>query len=128
LIQHLAIIFALFVLARPWGRLAAAAVAGLSVFYVLTPIGLTAMAWNGGLALCLWSIVFALRASSVTDPRRSLIVAGLLAGLALTYRPDLALALILVYGWYLWRNPHWRTVVLAAVVSLTPMWVHVALV
>ena len=62
LIQHLAIIFALFTLARPWGRLAAAAVAGLAVFYVLTPIGLTAMAWNGGLALCLWSIVFALRA------------------------------------------------------------------
>ncbi len=128
LIQHLAIIFALFTLARPWGRIAAAAVAGLAVFYVLTPIGLTAMAWNGGIALALWSIVFALRARSVPNPRRSLIAAGVLAGLALTYRPDLALALILVYGWYLWRNPRWRTVALAAVVGLIPMWVHVALV
>ena len=128
LIQHLGIIFALFTLARPWGRIAAAAVAGLAVFYVLTPIGLTAMAWNGGLALCLWSIVFALRARSVANPRRSLIAAGLLAGLALTYRPDLALALIIVYGWYLWRNPRWRTVLLAAFVGLLPMWVHVALV
>jgi 4-amino-4-deoxy-L-arabinose transferase-like glycosyltransferase len=128
LIQHLGIIFALFVLARPWGRLASAAVAGLAVFYVLTPIGLTAMAWNGGLALCLWSIVFALRARSLTNPRRSLIAAGVLAGLALTYRPDLALALILVYGWYLWRNARWRTVVLAAFVGLLPMWIHVALV
>ncbi len=128
LIQHLGIIFALFALARPWGRIAAAAVAGMAVFYVLTPIGLTAMAWNGGLALCLWSIVFALRARSMANPRRSLIAAGILAGLALTYRPDLALALVLVYGWYLWRNRHWRTVLLAAVVGMLPMWVHVALV
>ncbi|MBK5332651.1 MAG: glycosyltransferase family 39 protein, partial [Ilumatobacteraceae bacterium] len=128
LIQHLGIICALFTLARPWGRIAAAAVAGLAVFYVLTPIGLTAMAWNGGLALCLWSIVFALRARTVANPRRSLIAAGVLAGLALTYRPDLALALIIVYSWYLWRNPHRRTVVIAAFVGLVPMWVHVALV
>ena len=49
LLQHLGIIFGLFALARPWGRAAAAAVASLSVFYILTPIGLTAMAWNGGL-------------------------------------------------------------------------------
>ncbi len=128
LIQHLGIIFALFVLARPWGRIAATAVAGLSVFYVLTPIGLTAMAWNGGLALCLWSIVFALRARVVTDPRWSLLAAGVLAGLALTYRPDLALALGLVYGWYLCRNPRWRTVLIGAFVGMIPMWVHVALV
>ena len=33
-----------------------------------------------------------------------LIVAGLLAGLALTYRPDLALTLILTHGWLLWRR------------------------
>ena len=46
----------------------------------------------------------------------------------MTYRPDMALALVLVYGWYLWRNPRWRTVVVAAVVGLLPMWVHVALV
>jgi 4-amino-4-deoxy-L-arabinose transferase-like glycosyltransferase len=128
LLQHLGIIFGLFVLARPWGRIAAAAVAGLSVFYVLTPIGLTAMAWNGGLALCLWSIVFALRARNFAKPRRSLIVAGVLAGLALTYRPDLALALVLVYGWYLWRNPAWRSVAIGTVVGLIPMWVHIALV
>lgn len=128
LIQHLGIIFALFALARPWGRLAAATVAGLAVFYVLTPIGLTAMAWNGGLALSLWSIVFALRARTVANPRRSLIAAGVLAGLALTYRPDLVLALVVVYAWLLWRNQRWRTVLLAAFVGLVPMWVHVALV
>ena len=128
LIQHLAIIFGLFTLARPWGRIAAACVAGMAVFYVLTPIGLTAMAWNGGIALCLWSIVFALRARNSAHPKRCLVVAGVLAGLALTYRPDLAVALVLVYGWYLWRNARWRTVVVGALIGLLPMWVHVALV
>ena len=44
LIQHLGIIFGLFTLARPWGRKAATAVGALAVFYVITPIGLTAMA------------------------------------------------------------------------------------
>jgi hypothetical protein len=86
------------------------------------------MAWNGGLALCLWSIVFALRARGVSNPRRSLIAAGVLAGLALTYRPDLALALVLVYAWFLWRNRRWRTVVPAFLVGLVPMWVHIAMV
>lgn len=128
LLQHVAIIFALFALARPWGRVAAAATAGFAVFYVLTPIGLTAMAWNGGIALSLWSIVFALRARTVAKPRRCLITAGVLAGLALTYRPDLAPALVLVFAWYLWRNRSWRTVLPSAVVGLLPMWVHIAFV
>ncbi|HEY7626643.1 MAG TPA: glycosyltransferase family 39 protein [Ilumatobacteraceae bacterium] len=128
LLQHVAIIFALFTLARPWGRVAAAATAGLAVFYVLTPIGLTAMAWNGGIALSLWSIVFALRARTVAKPRRCLITAGVLAGLAVTYRPDLVPALVLVFAWLLWRNRSWRTVVPAAAVGLLPIWVHVALV
>nr|MDP9465182.1 glycosyltransferase family 39 protein [Actinomycetota bacterium] len=128
LIQHLGIIFALFTLARPWGRLAAAAVAGLAVFYVLTPIGLTAMAWNGGVALCLWSIVFALRARSAINPRRSLITAGVLAGLALTYRPDLVIAVGLVFAWLLWHHrAAWRPVLVGALVGAIPMWVHLAI-
>jgi hypothetical protein len=128
LVQHLGIILALFTLARPWGRWAAAAVGALSAFYVLTPIGLTAMAWNGGLALGLWSLVFALRARHVARPTRCLVAAGLLAGLALTYRPDLGLALVLVYAWLLWRRRDWRMVGAGAVVGLTPIWVHVAMV
>ena len=63
LLQHLGIIFGLFALARAWGRAAATAVGVFAVFYVMTPVALTAMAWNGGLALTLWSAVFALRAS-----------------------------------------------------------------
>ena len=61
LLQHLGIIFGLFTLARAWGRATATAVAALAVFYVMTPIALTAMAWNGGLALTLWSTVLVVR-------------------------------------------------------------------
>ena len=38
------------------------------MFYVLTPIALTAMAWNGGVALLLWSVVFAVRGVHLDRP------------------------------------------------------------
>ena len=74
LLQHLGIIFGLFTLARAWGRAAATCVASLAVFYVLTPVALTAMAWNGGLALTLWGAVFAVARD---PPRRTASAAGL---------------------------------------------------
>ena len=101
LLQHLGIIFGLYALARAWGRAAATAVATLSTLLILTPIGLTAMAWNGGLALTLWSAVFGVRAMHLHEPtarRNAWITAGVLAGLALTYRPDLVVAVGLVFG------------------------------
>ena len=131
LLQHVGIIFGLFALARPWGRTAAAAVASLSVFYILTPIGLTAMAWNGGLALTLWSAVFVLRGLHVAEGRHRHVcwlVAGILAGLALTYRPDLAIALGLVFGWLAITRPDSRAdIAVGAVAGLLPMWIHLAI-
>ena len=143
LLQHVGILLALFTLARAWGRLAATAVAALAVFYVLTPIALTAMAWNGGLALTLWSAVFVLRAihvggdhrcwsASRPSPRASArsawFVAGVLAGLALTYRPDLVVAVALLFGWALWRRGGaWRPVLLGGAVGMVPMWVHLVM-
>lgn len=131
LLQHLGIIAALFALARPWGRMAATIVAGLSVFFVMTPIALTAMAWNGGLALTLWSAVFALRAVHLDDARgrrRAWVVAGALAGLALTFRPDLALAAGLVLGWFVWGPAaRRRPLAIGAAVGLIPMWVHLVM-
>jgi hypothetical protein len=130
LLQHVAIIAALFTLARPWGRVAATAVAAFAVFYVLTPIGLTAMAWNGGLALTLWSAVFAVRASSLDGGalRRNAVAAGLLGGLALTYRPDLVLAVAAVFGWLLIsRRRSWPAVTAGAAVGLVPLWIHLAI-
>ena len=128
LLQHLGIIFALFALARAWGRAAATAVGAFAVFYVMTPVALTAMAWNGGLALTLWSAVFALRASrlgAVGRGRNWWIAAGVLAGLALSFRPDLVIAVGLVFGWLLWRSrPGRRPALLGAVIGLLPIWVH----
>ncbi|HEX4983652.1 MAG TPA: glycosyltransferase family 39 protein [Ilumatobacteraceae bacterium] len=131
LLQHLGIIFGLYALARAWGRAAATAVATLSTLLVLTPIGLTAMAWNGGLALTLWSAVFGVRATHLHEPgarRNAWIAAGVLAGLALTYRPDLIIAVGLVFGWLLWHHrAAWRPVLAGALVGAVPMWVHVAI-
>jgi hypothetical protein len=131
LLQHLGIIFGLFALARPWGRLAATGVSGLAVFYVLTPVALTAMAWNGGLALTLWSTVFALRGVHADDPGRrgrAWLVAGVLAGLALSFRPDLVVAVGLVLGWLLWQHrPARRPVLLGALLGLLPVWVHLVM-
>jgi hypothetical protein len=127
LIQHVAIILGLFALARPWGRVAATLVASFVVFYVLTPIGLTAMAWNGGLALTLWSAVFAVRSTFLVDrsPMFARLVAGCLGGLALTYRPDLVLAVAAVLIWLIWTQRHsWRAAAVGFVVGLTPLWVH----
>ena len=133
LLQHVAIIAALYVLARAWGRGAACVTAMLSVFLILTPIGLTAMAWNGGVALGLWSVVFAVRARNVGGERlarRMIVVAGLLAGLTLTYRPDLIVALVLVHGLLLWRRfgsrpGTWKPFGVAAFVGLLPLTIHV---
>ena len=98
---------------------------------MLTPIALTAMAWNGGLALTLWSAVFVVRAIHVDDDRRrrwAWVAAGTLAGLALTYRPDLIVAIALLFGWALWRRRDaWRPAALGAVVGLVPMWVHLVM-
>ena len=131
LLQHVGIIGALFALARPWGRLAATIVAALAVFFVMTPIALTAMAWNGGLALTLWSAVFALRAIHLDDPRAARtawLIAGASAGLALTFRPDLALAAGLLLGWFAWRHaPSRRALAVGAVVGLVPMWIHLVM-
>jgi len=131
LIQHVAIILGLFTLARPWGRLAATAVASLSVFYILTPIGLTAMAWNGGLALTLWSAVFVVRGMSLADAERQHIAwftGAALGGLALTYRPDLAIAIGLLFGWLWFTDRRSRAdVLVGGALGLTPLWIHLVL-
>ena len=131
LLQHLALIFGLFALARAWGRKVAVVAAVTTTLLVLTPIGLSALAWEGGVAFALWSVVAGLRAMH-TEGRvrtRALVAAGVLAGFALGYRPDLALALGLVHGWLLWRargSAAWRTASIGVLVGLLPMFVHLA--
>jgi hypothetical protein len=131
LLQHLGIIFAMYSIGRAWGRRTAVLSAVTALLLVLTPIGLSALAWEGGVALGLWSIVFGLRALHTDGRRRSisLVIAGLLVGFALGYRPDLVLALGLAHGWLLWRGRRertWKPALAGVVVGLVPFVIHLA--
>ena len=130
LLQNLLIVTGLMVLTRPWGKKLSTLVGLFSLVFVFTPVGIQALAWNGGVGIALWSVVFAIRAVHRSElqlsSRTAWALSGLLAGLALTFRPDLGLALLLVFAWALWKRPR-RTVMHCAggvVVGLTSLWVH----
>ena len=125
LLQNLGIVFAIYTLTRPWGRVTAVGAGGIAALLIMTPIGLSALAWHGAVALAMWAVVFALRARHTT---RTLdwAVAGLLGGVALTFRPDIILAIsaaLLVAGWA-HRRAAIGPVLIGAVVGLVPMWIH----
>lgn len=124
LLQHLGIIFGVYALTRAYGHLVAAGSAIVATFLIVTPIGLSALAWHGGLAFGLWSVVFAARARTTTR-KRDWWFAGCFAGLALGFRPDLVIALALALGYATWlrRKDRWQ-VVFGAGVGLLPMWIH----
>lgn len=126
LLQHLLVVAGLYVLARPWGRRLATSVALVSTLFVLTPIGLQALAWSGAVGLGVWSVVFARHAHESPNARWAHVASGVMAGLTLTFRPDLILALLLAHGWMWWRG---RRVGLGSwaigfAVGLTSLFVH----
>ena len=124
LLQHLGVIFGIYALTRAWGRVNAVICALVCTVIVITPIALSAMAWEGGIAFGVWSLVFAIRALHIatgadnrgagadnqddetrrSSVRRNAIAAGVLAGFALSFRPDLVIALGIAHGWLLWRR------------------------
>ena len=130
LVQHLLAISALYALARPWGRRIAVIVGAGSTLFVLTPIGLQALAWSGGLGLALWSLVFFVRSMhrerAGSDARLSRLLASVLAGVALTFRPDLVVAVVLVGVFSLWRRSRraWVLTFSGLVIGSTSLWVH----
>lgn len=111
LIQQLGIVFGVFALARPFGRPNATVCAVTAVFISLMPIGLTAMAWDGGVALAVVGLVVGLHGRRRADRARPgdhrvasrlFVLAGGLGAAALLYRPDLILAVMLAYGAVAW--------------------------
>lgn len=124
LLQNLGIILAIYTLARAYGHLVAAGSAVVATFLILTPTGLSAFAWNGGVALGLWAIVFAARGRTTTR-KRDWFFCGLCAGLALGFRPDLVVGLGLALGYATWlrRKDRWQ-ILAGAGVGLIPMWIH----
>lgn len=129
LLQHIGIIAGIYALTRVWGRGVALISALVAMFLILTPIGLSALAWHGGLALGVWALVFALRARAAggADAGRAWLVSGLLAGLALSFRPDLVVALTVAGLFVTHRQGGLRRVVLGAAIGLVPMWLHLVL-
>jgi hypothetical protein len=95
LAQIVGIIVGTFLLAWPWGRKIALVVAVVTALIIIPPIGLTALAWDGGVALGLLGLAAGLgarRATTVRGRNGLAITAGALLGGALLYRPDLVLA------------------------------------
>ncbi|MGQ0831518.1 MAG: ArnT family glycosyltransferase [Microthrixaceae bacterium] len=95
-LQHLGVAFGVHRLLRPWGPWVAAGGGALSALIVLTPSGLSAMAWVGGVGLGLWALAIMLEAAeaeaSSRTASRGAFLGGVLAGAALLYRLDLVVA------------------------------------
>lgn len=114
MLQLLGIIFGVYILARPWGRRVAVSSGVIGVLISVTAVGLTALAWDGAVALGLIGLAVGLRArrrlmpegvdeeASARPVRRLLLLSGLLAGLSLLFRPDLAIGVALAFGCVLW--------------------------
>ncbi len=132
LLQQGGVVFGVFALALPWGRRIALACGLVSLVIIIPPIGLTALAWVGGLALGLWGLKAALHARGLENfPRsagRYALLAGVLGGLALLYRPDLVLAIGLggaAVVWGLDRRLLWR-VGAGLAIGVSPYVLHFA--
>jgi hypothetical protein len=115
-LQLLGLISGVTVLGYRWGRWVALIAGSTTAILILPPIGFTALAWVGGIALALWAVIVAVKvfdpdddigdeadAAAQTRRKRTLLLAGLLAGFALLFRPDLVLALGLPLGFmFVW--------------------------
>ncbi len=107
LLQEMGIVLGVYALAHFWGRRVALCCAVISLLLIIPPIGLTALAWDGGVALGLFGLVATLEgrrrwARDAASAWRWAVAGGVLSGLALLYRPDLVLAvgLGLLAAWW----------------------------
>lgn len=98
LAQHAGVAFGMFALLRPFGRRIATVAAVVTILVLIGPGGLSAMAWNGALALGVCALAVGTAATRREDAgaaRRLAAVAGVLGGAALLYRPDMVVAVVL---------------------------------
>jgi hypothetical protein len=146
-----------------WGRWPAAISGIVTAIIIIPPIGVTALAWVGGVALALWAVILAVRVldrnADPADPadaadaaegtdgaegadgaaspepatrrlRSPLLWAGVVAGAALLFRPDLVIALGLSLGvLWLWAfdGARRRQLVLGLAAGVSPYLVHLVL-
>jgi hypothetical protein len=117
LLYRAVILIALFRIARRWGTAIATACMLISGLLLL-PLGVIAYAWYGALA-CALCFVWVMTSA---EGRRRCLAGGFLAGLALTFRPDVGPAVILaalVLIWPLSQFHRWQFA-LGAGVGLIP--------
>ena len=119
---HTVIAVAVFAHASRWGS-TVAVLAGLIAGALLVPLGAVAFAFVGALALVLTSL-FVLSARSDV---RTTVVAGVLAGLAIDFRPELVVAATLAMLPFAVGSGRRRQAALVggATVALLPFGVHV---
>jgi phage shock protein PspC (stress-responsive transcriptional regulator) len=131
LLQQMAVVFGVFAIARAWGRRLAVCCA-LTSAVIIIPFGLTALAWVGGIGLALLGLASALRARSTrveTQARRWAVIAGVLLGVAVLFRLDLALAVGLAVLALCWELPRSRTTRLLGGIAagVAPYAIHLAM-
>jgi hypothetical protein len=100
LVYHLTILAAIFCIVRPRGKALALGSVFIAHFFLLLT-GLAPFPWIGGLACALWSLFLA----AARPSSRQILFAGLLAAVALLYRPDLTPALVLAAGLLIFFQP-----------------------
>jgi hypothetical protein len=134
LLQEIGIVFGVFLIARHWGRLVALFCAVISLILIIPPIGLTALAWDGGVALGLLGLAATLHgrkiwASNPTTALRFALLGGIVSGFALLYRPDLVLAvgLGLLAAWWGTENRFKLRLVLGSLIGIAGYVVQFAL-
>jgi hypothetical protein len=130
-LQLVGLIAAMTTIGYRWGRWVAALCGSITAVIIVPPIGVTALAWVGGIAFALWSVAVATRALERGEQReRALTVAGLLAGAALLFRPDLVICLGLSLGaLFLWTldGRGRRKLAAGAAIGVSPYLVHLVL-
>jgi len=127
-LQLIALIAGITHVGYRFGRWPAAVGGAVAAIIIVPPIGVTALAWVGGVALALWAVAVAVRVFDEGHTgTRTLLVAGLLAGAALLFRPDLVIALSLSLGalfLFGFDGPRRRQLLLGALAGLSPFLLH----
>lgn len=129
--QLATVAYATWFLLRPFGRRVATSAAVVGTVVLVMPLGYAAMAWNGALAAALASLAVAASAARLPRGRsRStrLFAAGVLGGVALLFRPDMVLAVILGLGAWWFQIPRGRRspMLWGVLAGLSPYAAHIA--
>jgi len=112
---HIALAVGVMQLTRRYGR-APSVAAGMACAVILLPLQLIAYAWLGALAALIWALVLLDRDGS----RRVVVLAGVLAGAAAFWRPEMVVVSVLASCPFVIRTRRWRPFVAGLALGLTP--------